>query len=341
MSDGMPLISVIVPVYNVGEYLIPCLNSLMAQSYQNLEILLIDDGSTDGSGKCCDEYATKDNRFKVIHKNNGGVSSARNLGLDMAQGEYIAFVDADDYVATDCLQTLYQDITEQTADMVCCNFTIVDGQHNHLLSHSRGAGGEYPNVKKNRIIQGIESIFRDYFCGNEMYWSHVIAALFRSKLLDNCRFEGLKYYEDGLFMFDLFCKNPTVYLDIYAGYFYVERANSATRVASKYSLQPKIDDIRFCRHRYDCIRDISPKSMFCKVFLAEYADSIHAMALALAQQENKQRRKEYNSIIVGYLEEVLTIKSQLPSRIRRRLVLRAKAPWLYNIIARLHRRIRG
>lgn len=108
MEENKELISVIVPVYQVEKYLVRCLESVVNQTYKNLEIILVDDGSTDASGEICDEYAEKDDRIKVIHKENGGLSSARNAGLDIAQGEYIAFVDSDDWIAPDMYQCLYQ-----------------------------------------------------------------------------------------------------------------------------------------------------------------------------------------------------------------------------------------
>ena len=101
------LISVIVPVYKVEPYLHRCVDSILAQTYINLEIFLVDDGSPDNCGKICDEYAKKDSRIKVIHKKNGGLSDARNVAIDMAKGEYITFIDSDDFVASDYVETLY------------------------------------------------------------------------------------------------------------------------------------------------------------------------------------------------------------------------------------------
>ena len=100
------LISVIVPVYNVEPYLRKCVDSILAQSYSNLEVILVDDGSPDGCGAICDEYAAKDARVRVIHKPNGGVSDARNAGLDIMTGDYVAFVDSDDWVEADMYRTL-------------------------------------------------------------------------------------------------------------------------------------------------------------------------------------------------------------------------------------------
>lgn len=102
-----PLISVIVPVYNVEAYLSRCVDSILAQTYKNLEIILVDDGSTDNCGNLCDEYAQRDPRIRVIHKTNGGLSSARNAGIDVAAGEYLGFVDSDDWISAEMYETLY------------------------------------------------------------------------------------------------------------------------------------------------------------------------------------------------------------------------------------------
>ena len=120
--EKQPLISVIVPVYNVENYLPRCLDSIINQTYTNLEILLVDDGATDNSGKLCDEYAQKDNRIRVFHKENGGVSSARNMGLDNATGEYIAFVDSDDYIDKCMYEIMLNSSVQNNADIVVCGY---------------------------------------------------------------------------------------------------------------------------------------------------------------------------------------------------------------------------
>ncbi len=120
------LVSVIVPVYNVEKYLGECINSLLCQIYTNLEIILIDDGSTDSSGTLCDHYAEIDNRISVYHKKNGGLSDARNYGLDIATGEFIAFVDSDDYVSPYFIDRLRQVQKKTDSDIVICGFTSFD-----------------------------------------------------------------------------------------------------------------------------------------------------------------------------------------------------------------------
>ena len=113
-----PLISVIVPCYNVEEYLPKCIESILNQTYRNLEILLVDDGSPDNCGRICDEYAAKDSRIRIIHKKNGGLSDARNAALDVMTGEYVTFIDSDDYVSDDYVEYLYKIIKESGVKIV-------------------------------------------------------------------------------------------------------------------------------------------------------------------------------------------------------------------------------
>ncbi len=114
----MPLVSIVIPVYNVELYLDECVQSVLQQTYRELQIILVDDGSTDSSGKICDRYARQDKRVKVIHKPNGGLSSARNTGLDAADGEYIYFLDSDDYIEPDAIEQLIAVVLNEKADMV-------------------------------------------------------------------------------------------------------------------------------------------------------------------------------------------------------------------------------
>lgn len=121
-----PQISIIVPVYNSGKYLGRCIDSILSQTFRDFELILVDDGSTDGSGAICDEYASNDSRIRVIHKLNGGVSSARQCGCDAVTAKYSIYIDSDDYVENCMLQDMYDVITEKDADLVVCDYIIND-----------------------------------------------------------------------------------------------------------------------------------------------------------------------------------------------------------------------
>lgn len=117
-------VSIIVPVYNVEQYLKECIESILAQTWKNFEVILVDDGSTDSSGKICDEYSQKKEFISVIHKKNGGLSSARNAGIDVAQGDYLAFIDSDDVVHPRYLSELVAIVKKEKADLAACNFCV-------------------------------------------------------------------------------------------------------------------------------------------------------------------------------------------------------------------------
>lgn len=171
------MISVIIPVYNVEKYLSQCLESVIRQTYQDLEIIVIDDGSTDESPRICDEYAEKDTRIRVIHKQNAGAASARNAGLKIATGEYLAFVDSDDYLNTNAYETMLGIMQRTTADIVECAFC-----------------NEFPNRTWNRIFFEKETLFStvEYL---KLYTDHWICSLIWEKLYKRSLFEGIEFEE--------------------------------------------------------------------------------------------------------------------------------------------------
>ena len=132
------LISIIIPVFNAEKTINKCLNSVLIQSYSSIEIILIDDGSSDDSGKICDDYASKDNRIKVIHQSNQGVSVARQTGLDNATGEYVIHVDADDWIEPTAIEVLYKKAAETQADMVISDYWLEDDKGPHYISQELG-----------------------------------------------------------------------------------------------------------------------------------------------------------------------------------------------------------
>ena len=185
----MPEISIIVPVYKVEQYLPRCIDSILAQTFTDFELLLIDDGSPDNSGKICDEYAAKDSRIRVFHKGNGGVSSARNLGLDNAQGKYIGFVDSDDVIPPFYYQTLISYLFDN--DVVCCNYL-------KFSSDSPTFDCDITNS-----IDYVQLNNRSFFKYGESYWC-VWNKIFKREIIKDSRFDTtLKNAEDTLFSFSI------------------------------------------------------------------------------------------------------------------------------------------
>ncbi|EME3187758.1 glycosyltransferase, partial [Enterococcus faecalis] len=135
----MPKISIIVPVYNVEKYLEKCVRSILAQTFTDFELILVDDGSPDSSGAMCDQFAEQDQRVKVIHKENGGLSDARNAGIEIATGEYLGFVDSDDYIADDMYELLYTNIVKEDADLSICGiYDVYEGKEPIVKSLIQG-----------------------------------------------------------------------------------------------------------------------------------------------------------------------------------------------------------
>lgn len=198
------LVSVIVAVYNIEEYLPRCVDSILAQTYRNLEIILVDDGSKDQSGNICDSYAEKDRRIKVIHKKNGGLSDARNAGMNAATGEYIGFVDGDDWIEPDMYRAMYFACEKEKAQAAVCRYKqitksgIIDGSAGNSVSLSRDEALEI------------------YVCGDERYliYNSVWSKLFARDLVEGMRFPVGKNSEDIMFTTRAFCRmERLVYLD--------------------------------------------------------------------------------------------------------------------------------
>ncbi|CZQ96528.1 nucleotide-diphospho-sugar transferases [Trichococcus palustris] len=163
----MDKISVIIPVYNVEEYLSECVNSVFNQTYSNLEIILVDDGSPDNCGKICDEYAKKDTRIKVVHKKNGGLGYARNTGLNIATGDYVMFLDSDDKLDTNAIKDLYDSLNKHQADISRGNFVKWFPKerkmvHEDMIKKEQSFVGEEKNIFLSKFICGKAADSKDY-----------------------------------------------------------------------------------------------------------------------------------------------------------------------------------
>lgn len=212
------LVSVIVPVYNVEEYLDTCIKSIINQEYTNLEILLIDDGSTDSCLKICNDYAKVDDRIKVIHKENGGLSDARNVGIENCNGSYITFIDSDDYIEKNYISMLYSLIKEYSADI------SMGKQYVHYPKKIIDTGS-YKTLKMN-AHETLEKM---------MYSEDVDvsawAKLYKTELFDNIRFPKGRLYEDSATTYKLIDKSQCIVLKSIPIYNYIIRNSSITNNA--------------------------------------------------------------------------------------------------------------
>ena len=213
---NVSLISVIVPVYNIEEYICDSIDSILNQSYKNIEVLIVDDGSTDNTGKICDEYAAKDNRVSVFHIENGGAAHARNVALDKMTGEYVAFVDGDDYINKLYLEILYNNILKIKADIATCNWVEI---------HPNGMGvcGEMISCEIYDNERAIKELLYQVKIDSAMW-----AKLFKSSLFSDIRFPVGNIYEDLAIIYKLFEKSQRVSYNTYDGYFYLIRSSGTT-----------------------------------------------------------------------------------------------------------------
>lgn len=211
---GNDLISIIIPVYKVEEYLEKCIESVLKQTYTNLQIILVDDGSPDNCGKICDEYAKKDPRIEVIHKVNGGLSDARNVGIAQAKGKYIGFVDSDDYIKEDMYEILINLIKEYDADVSICNlYDVIDGKE-YIRNNENGIQeyGRLEILKEVLLDKNIQS-----YAWNKLY---------KKELFDEIKYPIGKKYEDIGTTFYVFEKCNKIVVTSKPEYYYLKRSDS-------------------------------------------------------------------------------------------------------------------
>lgn len=216
MKEKKPLISVIVPCYNVEPYVSKCIESIINQSYITLEIILVDDGSSDNSGKICDEFAQKDNRITVIHKKNGGLSDARNVGIEIAKGEYFTFIDSDDYITDDYIDSLYELIVTYQAQMSISVFN----------SFYEGSVPTKDNRKTSlsKVFNSEEALITMFY--QKDFDNNACAKLYHRSLFNNIRFPKGKLYEDLATTYLLIQQCKKIAYTNYKNYYYLLRSNS-------------------------------------------------------------------------------------------------------------------
>ena len=241
MSD---LISVIVPVYKVAPYLDRCVQSIVDQTYENLEIILVDDGSPDNCPAMCDAWAARDSRIRVIHKENGGLSDARNAGMSAAGGEYIAFVDSDDWIEPEMLEGLARAMETDGSDIAACTVRMVweDETPDRLLT-----------VQTNRVLDRFEA--QKALLEETLLKQPVWYKLYKRELIRDIPFEVGKFHEDVFWSYQAVGAAERVSLIDYTGYNYFQRADSI--MGEGYSLK-RLDAVEAAERRYHYIAQHFP-----------------------------------------------------------------------------------
>lgn len=264
-----PLISVIVPIYKAELYLRKCINSILAQSYHNLEIILIDDGSPDNCGFICDEYSKKDNRIRTIHQENGGVSIARNVGLQAAHGKYIGFVDPDDWIASDMYECLYDVIERYQANIAVCEY------YNCWSKDCSGPHSDTVRIYQNReVMEALLSLKVGNYLWNKLFD--------RALWTPDIQFPDGKIFEDVRTIYKVMkkCKIMVVIPEI--KYYYRRHSSSITRVNQ---IQNHVECILSRIERFNEIADDFPNQRECMLkIIFEY---IPPLRKAICAQDQK------------------------------------------------------
>lgn len=207
-------ISIIVPIYNTERYLEECIESIVSQTYKNIEIILIDDGSTDKSGQICDKYSKKDSRIKIIHQENKGIGQTRNVGLQYATGEYIGWVDSDDIISNNMYEVLLKNMIKEDAQISCCNYKKIKNKLEDFCEMEK----EDIEVKNEKVVK--DMIRGEITC---FLWDK----LFKRELFNDIKFTNHKVGEDFVVNTTILSKNPKIVRTNGCYYFYRYREDSS------------------------------------------------------------------------------------------------------------------
>jgi glycosyltransferase involved in cell wall biosynthesis len=296
-------ISVIIPIYNNEQYLKRCLDSVIYQTYKNLEIILVDDGSTDNSGKICDDYALKDDRIKILHLKNGGPSYARNKGLEIVTGEYIGFVDSDDYIDVTMFESLLLNQKEYDADIACCNVVLVEKKLNYLKP-------KIPNgiVEKDLSVSlGVfELSFGTFLCNK----------IFKKKMFNSFKLKEGFFYEDYEAVTRLLILSAkTVYIDKNLYFYNLSNWESTT---NQFNLKVQTDSFEMAKEVYLlCKKENLPKSTYLSLirFFDSGIDLIRLFYFYKIEEEYFVKIKEIKNLITKNFKSFCFSKIMLKKKI--------------------------
>ncbi len=283
-----PLISIILPIYNVKTYIPKCMDSIFAQTYENLEIIMIDDGSTDGGGRLCDDYAAKDTRIKVYHKENGGISDARNYGISKVSGEYMSFIDPDDYVDKDYIEYLYSLIRKYDTKMSICQ---------HRVHYDDGSLKEYGD-------RGDEELVTEKCLERLLYHDVIDTAawgkLYHKSILQNVRYPKGKLYEDTAVTYAFMVECDGIAVGYESKYNYIFHDVSISNSTFKES---KFDLIDVTDKMTNAIEETYPSLKEAAIRRRVYA-RFATLNFMLDVKGYKEKKKEYIDYIKKYKKQV-------------------------------------
>ena len=321
----MPKISIVVPIYNTDQYLHRCIDSILNQTFKDFEVILVDDGSTDNSGKICDEYEIKDSRVRVIHQENQGVAEAQNTGVENSVGEFVGIVNSDDFIEDDMYRILYENALKFSADISIC-------KHNQVSGEAR----EDYKVTNNTIVFNNEEAFECLFT-NKYFASHSWDKLCKRKLFEGVRFPSGKIYEDMFTTYRLFEKADCVVYTDYIGYNYFQREDSILHSDFTDSDLDYIDS-------YDKIFDVAREKYPNSIDTIKSAYVVANMAiLSLAYQSGYKDPKITSEIQQNVRHNVKHVydKSQVPFRTKAGATIVSLNRDLYYMLIKLKQRLKG
>ena len=244
------LISIVVPVYNVENYLKKCISSILEQTYKKFELILVDDGSTDDSGKICDEIKKMDNRIEVIHKKNGGLSDARNAGIDIARGKYITFIDSDDYIEIDYIEYLYNLIKMNNAMISVCAYYVIT-ENGYKINSAKGYGSE--------VLNKIDAYKR--MLNEEGFSVSAWAKMYLKSLFDDIRYPFGRLNEDNGTTYKLIDQVEKIAFGADPKYYYLKRTGSIMLSGFKLKKMDMIvltDEMcDFLDNKYPALKDVT------------------------------------------------------------------------------------
>ena len=303
-----PLISVIVPIYKVEKYLSRCIDSIIGQTYTNLEIILVDDGSPDNCGKMCDKYSVQDKRIIVIHKANGGLSDARNAGIKIANGKYIAFIDSDDGVSTKYFEILYSLIKSYSADISLCSFVKTYNIDRFSVENVNSKIFVYTN------IEALEEYFTVYYPQMVVAWGK----LYKAGLFQHVRFPLGKVHEDEYTTYRLLYLSNKIVFTTEKLYYYLQTENSITREESQFNHRMQYLDA--LKERIDFFAKVKQEDLKNKT-VRRYFTTLVSTYGDLTQGKNYIESQKIKDRILLLKNYILHGESSKPCKIFYRLFL--------------------